>query len=75
VRIYWNKSKCTIQIKDDDPETLTRTQFREKYVNPAVLFFNADFTRVQGTEKMLNNFFNFCEEELGDNLSNTLGKE
>lgn len=46
IRIYWNSKTVILQIKDNDPEEMKRSEFKEKYLKPAVLFFEDNFTRI-----------------------------
>lgn len=68
IRIYWNKSKCTIQVRDDEPETMKKSEFTEQIAKPAALWFDINFTRVNGTQQMLDNFFKFCKDTFDDDL-------
>lgn len=68
IRIYWNRTKCTMQVRDDEPETMKRSEFTERIVKPSAIWFNNDFTRVHGTQEMLDKFFDFCKERFNDDL-------
>ena len=69
IRIYWNRSSVSIQVRDEEPEHMKKSEFTEKYVKPAALYFSPDFSRVHGTQKMLDKFFAYCKETFDDNLT------
>lgn len=46
----------TVCIEGEDPETLDKTEFVEKYCRPYCLMFNEDRTFVWGTKLMLKEF-------------------
>ncbi len=68
IRIYWNRMKCTMQVRDDEPETMKRSEFTERIAKPSALWFDMEFTRVHGTQKMLDAFFSFCKDRFDDDL-------
>ena len=57
-----------IQIEDNEPETLSKEEFIEKYVRPSTLYFSPDLRKVMGTETMVRRFVEYCHNRFDDDL-------
>ena len=68
IRLHRVGKDYMIQIEDNEPETLSKEEFIEKYVKPSTLYFSPDFKKVIGTEEMVRKFVEYCHNRFGDDL-------
>lgn len=63
-----DEEKIGIQIDDDDPDILSRSEFKQKYVDPALIWFDVNCEHVCGSLKMIENFAKYCHDYLNDDI-------